>query len=192
MRELLVSRRVGYRKIDGGDQLAIVECGGEDIEKEVVAGDLAPVGLHRGAEAEHGGGIIGGRVVVGDGAAQRAAVAHVRIANLAGELGKCRDRLFDGVRAGDGGMRGHRLDGDDASGGGDALQLGDGAQVDDIGRHGEALAQHRDQGLAAGHELAVVSGLAGLERVAGGGGAVVCEIVHGVSSAWPWRRRAPP
>ena len=56
--------------------------------EEVVGRDLAlaPAGRgdERGAEREHDGGQIGCRVAVGDRAADRAAVAHLRIADLAG------------------------------------------------------------------------------------------------------------
>ena len=42
----------------------------------------------------HRGRVVGGRIVVGDRAADRAAVAHLRVADVLGELRERRDRLL--------------------------------------------------------------------------------------------------
>ena len=47
---------------------------------------------------EHGRRIVGVRIVVGERAADRAAMAHRRIADHAGELGQRRQRLLDRLR----------------------------------------------------------------------------------------------
>ena len=56
--------------------------------EEVGGGDLAlaarALGHERRAEREQRGRQVGGRVAVGDRAADRAAVAHLRVADLAG------------------------------------------------------------------------------------------------------------
>ena len=55
--------------------------------------ELALVGDDGGAERQAGRRIIGGRIVVGERAADGALVAHRRIADQAGQFGQRRDRL---------------------------------------------------------------------------------------------------
>ena len=72
----------------------------------------ALVGDDRRAERQRRGGIVGGRIVVGERAADRAAVAHRGIADAAGERGERRDGGFDDRAVGDVGVAGHRADHD--------------------------------------------------------------------------------
>ena len=94
----------------------ISSCGKRRREKageELVGRNLAPVGDDRGAEAEHAGGIVRRRIGIGERAADRAAVPHLRIADAAREHGERRDGRGDLRRGRDIGMPGHRADGDD-------------------------------------------------------------------------------
>src|SRR3546814_13412185 len=70
-----------------------------------------------------------------------AAVAHLRVADAVGEVGQRGDlRPHRGV-AGDGGMGRHGADDELAAVLADALQVPDAAEVDQVGRAGEALLQ---------------------------------------------------
>ena len=104
--------------------------------------------------AEHGGRIVGGGIVVGDRAADRAAVAHRRIADHAGELGERRDRLLHHRRIRDLGMARHRAD---RRASGPCSSMPDRpstlAEVDEVGRLTRAAASSSGQRLAAGEEL---------------------------------------
>ena len=61
--------------------------------EELVSGNLPLVGVHDGAEPQYGSGIVGRGIVVGDRAAERAAIAHLRIADRFGEFGERRNGL---------------------------------------------------------------------------------------------------
>src|SRR5262249_46740628 len=85
-----------------------------------------------------------------------------------------------------------RTDGEPAALGLDALELGDAAEIDEIGRRGQALLHRRHQGHAAGDQLAVGCRLQRLGGVGDRGGAVGGAIVQLVPpySAAPGRRAA--
>ena len=51
--------------------------------------------MHGGVKADNGGGIVRGRIVVGDRAADGAAVADMRIADAGGEIHQDGNRLFE-------------------------------------------------------------------------------------------------
>ena len=59
----------------------------------IVALAVGPLRDERGAEGQQDGRQVGGRVAVGDRAADGAAVAHLRVADLAGGVGEQRDLL---------------------------------------------------------------------------------------------------
>ena len=63
----------------------------EQAREESVGRNLALVGDDVAPSAEHGGRIVRGRIVVGDRAADRAAIAHLRIADAAGERRRARE-----------------------------------------------------------------------------------------------------
>ena len=92
--EFLIGRLLRHREADLGDDFGRLERGREHAGEEIVGLDAALVGDDGGAEAEAGGRIIGVRIVIGDRAADGAAMAHRRIADHAGELGQHRDRLL--------------------------------------------------------------------------------------------------
>ncbi len=146
--------------------------------EEVVGSDRALVRDDRGAQAEHAGRIAGSGVVVGEAAAQGAARAHGGVADAVGELRQRRDRGADLGGGGDGGVGGGRTDAQLAAGGHDAAQLGDAAEVDEVGGRGQAQLHGAQQRLAAGEEAAVFG-----TGQRGGGlrqrlRAVVAEFVH--------------
>src|SRR3546814_894086 len=100
--ELLMGGFVRLRKDDGGDDLVLRQRCLEHAGEEVVGGKLALAGVHRGAEADEARRVVGRRIVVGNRAADGAAVAHLRVADAVGEVGQRGDlRPHRGV-AGDG------------------------------------------------------------------------------------------
>ena len=83
--ELGVSGDVRHREANRGDQLVRGKRGLEQAGEEPVGRYLAPVGDDRGIEPDHAGGIVRAGIGIGERAADRAAVAHLRIADAAGE-----------------------------------------------------------------------------------------------------------
>ena len=102
--ELLVGGRGRHREGDAGDDLAVFQRGGKEAGEEILGRERAPVGVDGGAERQRRGRIVGGRIVVGQRAADGAHLAHGRIADRAGELGKRGNRLPDRRRGVDLGM----------------------------------------------------------------------------------------
>src|SRR4030095_7891807 len=94
LRELYVGRLIRLREADGGDDLAGFEGGLEQALEEIVGRDLAFVCDDGGAEADQPGRGVGGRIVVGDRAADGAAVADLRIADAVSEHGEGGDRTL--------------------------------------------------------------------------------------------------
>ncbi len=56
-------------------------------------------------------------------------------------------------------LRRHRADDDVVAVGADAFEIGNAAEIDQIGRRGEAKLHHRDEAVAAGERAAVVAQL---------------------------------
>ena len=83
------------------------------------------------AEGERGGGIVGGGIVIGERAAERAAVADGGIADHAGERGERRDGLRTASEAATSAWV-TAAPMVPFAGGGDALQLGEPADVDQV------------------------------------------------------------
>jgi hypothetical protein len=113
--ELGVAGALGRLEADGRDDLVVGERGLEHAGEVVVGRDLALVGDDGGLERQQCCRIVGGRVVVGDGAADGAAVAHMRVADMGGELGQRRDRPAHGFVRRHVGVRGAGLDGERAA-----------------------------------------------------------------------------
>ena len=82
--------------------------------KKSSAASVRRVRVHRGAQAQHGCRLAGGGVVVGQAAADRAAVAHLAVADAAGQVGQRRDRRLHFVRGRHRRVRGAGADGDRA------------------------------------------------------------------------------
>ena len=127
MRELHIGRLLRDREADLGDEFAGLERGLEQALEIVVGSDAALVGDDRRAERERGRRIVGGRIVVGERAADRAAVAHMRVADAAGELGERRDRALHDRALADLDVAGHGADDEVVALAGDARQIGNAA-----------------------------------------------------------------
>ena len=123
--EFHIGRLLRDRKADLGDDLAGAERGLEQALEEVLRGDLALVGDDGRAQRQGRRRIIGGRIVIGDRAADRAAIAHRRIADALGERGQGGNRLMDRGAGRDLGMARHRADDDRVALAADAGELGD-------------------------------------------------------------------
>ncbi|MCY1238401.1 hypothetical protein D9M72_511380 [compost metagenome] len=91
--ELLIGSLGRRFEADGGDDLAVLQRCFEQAGEEIICRNLALVGHDRRTERQHRRRIIGRRVVVGDGTADRAHVPHMRVADMAG---KAADRRTDG------------------------------------------------------------------------------------------------
>ena len=134
---------------------ALVEVGGGDLARAVRAlGDV------RRAERERRRRQVGGRVGVGDRAADRAAVAHLRVADVAGGVRQQRHVLGEHVGVLDVVVAGQRADGDVVAGVADVRQVAEPADVDEHARLGQAQLHQRQQAVAAGEELGLVAVLA--------------------------------
>ena len=140
--------------------------------------------MHGRAEQDQHGRQVGARVGVGDVAADRAAVADLRVADVAGRFGQHRTVGREHVGRRDVGVGRQRADADRAVRLGDALQFVEPADVDDDGRLREAQLHHRDQAVAAGHQLGVFVLLQQAESFIDRSGAAVIELgwVHGMCS----------
>ncbi len=176
--ELDVGCLRGDRERHLGDDLAFLESRCEDALEEVVGRDLALVGDDRRVQGKTGGGIIGGGIVVGDGAADGAAVAHMRIADELGHLGKSRNGLLHLGGIGDLRMFHHGADGDRVAGALDAAKLRDLAEIDQVGGACEPQLHGRQQRMPAGEELGVLGLACEARGFPDARGAVVFESVH--------------
>ena len=145
--------------------------------------------------AEHRRRIIGGGIVVGDRAADGAAVAHLRDRRCSSaRCGQRRNGALHHIGGGDIDMPGHRADDDGIAVALDALELGDAAEIDQVGGLGETLLQGRDERHPAGEQLRLFLGAEGLGGVGDALGPLIVEVVHGCLSlipppgAWSWPR----
>ena len=79
------SRSAAFSGTGNSTAVMISPCskrGREHALEEVIRLDRAPVRLDRRAERQHRGRIVGGRIVVGEAAADRAAMAHRLVADM--------------------------------------------------------------------------------------------------------------
>ncbi len=178
--EFFVGGFMGDGEADFGDDFIGVEGGGEHALEELIGLKAAFIGFDGGAKGEHGGGVAGRRVVIGEGAADGAAIADLAITDMAGEMGEGWDGFGDHRRGCDLAMGGHGFDGEAVAFVGDAGEA-EAGQIDDGAGLGEALLEHRDEGHAAGEGFGVVMG-EGLGGIGQGGGFVIFEIIHGFCS----------
>ena len=154
--ELLPARFLGHREAHRGDHFTVGQRGFVQAGEEVVGGDAAAVGVDGRAQAQHGSGVARRRVVVGQAAAYRAAVANLTVADLASQVGQ------RGDRSGESGVRGHRSVGahradlDHSARHRDVVQAGDAGQVDQRLGRGQAEFHRREQRLAAGNQLGTI------------------------------------
>lgn len=192
MPHLGIARFRRNRERHGGDDLAVFKCRGEQALEEILRRNRPLVGLHGGAEREQCGRVIRGGIVVGDRAADRAAIPHGGIADQRRQIGERGDRLLRDIAGRHIVMRRGGLDGQRVAGGLDTDQLLDLAEVDQVGGPREALLHHRQQRLAAGEEFC----LAALAEQTGGfvdrGGAMIGGLVHVRSSLKPRGSCATP
>ena len=111
----------------------------------------------RHSQRECGGGQVGRRVGVHERAADRAAVADLPVADQAGDMRQQRNAVGEQRGVHDVGVTGGRADGDVAVVLADVGQLRDAGDVDEDGRVRQAQLHHRQQRMAAGEELGVVT-----------------------------------
>ena len=174
--ELGVSGFVRNRKADGGDQLTGIQCGGIHAVEEVIGSNGALVGVHCGAQGQHGAGVAGCRIVVGDRAAQCAHGADLLVANAVGQGGQRGDVLAHLSIVGHVLVARHGADHQVVAFFADTGQGADGAQVDHGFRLLQALLHGSDHGLATGQGVTARS-QQGL-RSSKVGGTFVVECVH--------------
>ena len=178
MREFRIARLGRHGKRHGGDNLAVFQCGREQALEEVVGRDAALVGLHGCAECQQRRRIVRGRIIVGDRAADGAAMAHRGIADQRGEIGQRGNRLLHWSAGGDVMMRRRRLDGQRVTRCLDPDQFLDPGKVDHVRRRGEALLHHGNQRVAA-CEIFCLLALGEQRRgFVDGGGAMIGGLIH--------------
>ena len=97
---------------------------------------------------------------MGDRAAERATVAHLRVADVSCGMREQRHVLAQQFGRLDVHVAGHRADGDVVAVVADVRQVGEATDVDQHARLGEAELHHRQQAVAAGDELGLVAVLA--------------------------------
>ena len=102
--------RFGRRDVHRGHDLVALERRLEQALEEVLGRDLAPVGRDRRAERDERRRIVRRRIGVRDRAADRAAVADLRVADPPGERRERRDELLDRRRLVDLGVGDERAD----------------------------------------------------------------------------------
>ena len=112
---------------------------------------------------------------MGDRAADRAAVAHLRVADQRGGLRDQRAALGQHRVADEVGVPRERADRDPVALVAHVAEVGEAADVDEQRRPREAEPQQRDQRVAAGEELRVLVAAEQLERLVDRAGAAVLE-----------------
>ena len=158
--ELLVASLLGDRKADRGDDLAGFQRGAEHAEKEIICGDLALRRVDRRAEGQQGAWVAGGRVIVGDRAADRAHCPHLLVADMGGQVGQRRDRCLDFGAVGHIEVAGHRSDHQGIAVAADAAQFLDRAEVGKLSWIRQAQLHRGEQRLAAGQQRGTATGQA--------------------------------
>ena len=123
--------------------------------EELIRRDLALVGDDGRVQRQHSRRIIRCRIVIGNRAANGAAVANGRIADTTGECGERRNGLANDSRGSDIGVAGHGADNDVATLHFDARQTVSLAKIDKGGWRSKALLHGWKQSLAAGQHLGV-------------------------------------
>ena len=101
----------------------------EHALEEIISRDLALIGVDGGAKAEHRRRVISRRVVVGNRAANRAAIAHLHIANMRSHVGQSRNGRLHFRAIGDFHMPRQRADDDGIAFAANALHLRNAGQI---------------------------------------------------------------
>src|SRR6185436_495034 len=139
-------------------------------------------------QGEHGRGVVGGRVGMGERAADRAAVAHLRVADPGGEAGEARNALAHHGRIGDLVVGGERADRQ-------GIAIADLAEGVDRGeryqirRLREIELHHGQQALAAREELGGVIAFEQRDRVGDRLRAMELEALHAAPPCAAWIAR---
>ena len=193
---------VHLRNADLGQHLVGRQRGLQETLEEVACGNLAgavgALGDIRRAERQRRRRKVGGRIAVRNGPADRAAVAHLRVADVTGGVGQQRDVLGEHRTGLDVHVAGQCADGDVVAGIADVRQVTDAADVDQHTWLGEAQLHQRQQAVPAGEELGVVTmfadetdglfGRTGADVVEGGGNHVVAPLLaESLVAIWYWR-----
>ena len=150
-----------HRNADGGEHVAGFQRGEIGALVEFARRDAAFAAFAHdvigGAKAHHHRRHVVAGIAVGDVAAERAEIAHLRIGDL--QRGFAQDRNFRAQQVGaDQLMLGrHRADDDIVAVGADAFELGDAGEIDEMRRRREPQLHHRDEAVAAGKRAAVVA-----------------------------------
>ena len=116
---------------------------------------LAGGGLFRAQVAE-----LGGRIGVGERAADRAAMPHLRITDVAGSVGEERDVLGEHRRLLDIHVSGESTDGDVVATVSDVGQIGNPSDIDEHRWLGQTELHRGHEAVTAGEELRLVAVLA--------------------------------
>ena len=126
-------------------------------------------------EGEEHRGKVGGRVAVRDGAADGAAVANLRVADLPRGVGDDGALLAQERARRDVVVAGQRADRDPIAVVLDVREVGEPSDVDEKGRLGEAQLHERQQRVPAGQQLRVLALPEQADRVVDGGRNLVVE-----------------
>ena len=132
-------------------------------------------------EAEARRRIIGVRIVVGDRAANGAAIANLRIADRGRHRREPRQSLLKHRRIGRVGMTRHGADDDRAALLLDTAQALDQRQIDERRRLRQPLLHHRQERMSAGQQLGLRVARQQTGRLADRGRTMESEIVHSKS-----------
>ena len=143
------------------------------LDRARAGGVLQP---HLALQREHRRRIVGRRVRMGEAAADRAAVAHLNVADIAGAFGEQSELVVQQVGGVDL-MVAHRgADAYPAALLGDLAKLGDARDVDQVARLRQAQLQDRQQAVAAREQPGLVAVLLDQsERFLHGSGAMIFE-----------------
>ena len=97
--------------------------------KKIIGSDLAAGGVNGRTQGQHGAGVAGRRVVVGDRATQGAHGAHLTVANVGSQISQRRDGGFELSVVGHVDVARHGADDKGIAFAADADQLFDATQV---------------------------------------------------------------
>ena len=131
------------------------------VDKEILGFDRAvaigPDEVQLGLEREHRGRPVGRRIGVDEAAAERSPVAHLDVADVRSQLGQQRTSISKQRRGFDVVVRRHGADGDVPVCFADVIEIGDPPEVDDRLGLGQPQFHRRNQAVAAGEQLRVVT-----------------------------------
>ena len=147
-----------------------------------VDGNLPLVGDDRRIHRKAGSRVVGGRIIIRHRTADRAAIAHMRVADQMCKLGERGDCRLDDRAFGNFGVARHGPDDDRLPLLRDRAQFRQHAYIDDVGGVCETRLQRRDQCLATGHQLGVLAPGQEIDGLAQRRWLVIIEGVHDFGS----------